>query len=367
MSSDHTSLPRNAQDKGKRQTIFRIKRHTSDFFLYHRQTAQDRNLSLEARGMLAYLLSKPEDWEVQPGDLEQGCSRGKVYKIMRELKNAGYMREVIERDKKGYITDRYYEVYEVPQLDPVLQDQVPTRSSEDLIKLEHDNVKRHAYKRENLQNTDSDKSVSLPETHDPIKEYPQPFVAAGDGATDTPSKSENFQESGETTNPPPNLTTKAKKQKTPPKYTQEENRRRADIALAHCKYLGMTSQNSVGIARHTTDKIANEYPDLTGAQYQAFLEWYCNTYKKRDEKLRKPETIIGYLAEYLSQQAATVEPESRPRPPMYSGVTSNESRLLKLAQETLQKELGTHFPPIKEVHRLAYQWQAEGLVIDEND
>lgn len=86
--------------------------HDSKFFAMSRQTAQDRSLSWEARGVLCYLLSKPDDWEIQPKDLEQGCAHGKVYKLLKELRAARYIKLIKVRDDQQRMTSYFYEVYE---------------------------------------------------------------------------------------------------------------------------------------------------------------------------------------------------------------------------------------------------------------
>lgn len=84
------------------------------YFLMRRDTAQDARLSYEARGVLAYLLSKPSDWRVVVSDLERvGCKRDKVYKLLRELREAGYMQRVAVRDQGKYIGMEYH-VHEAP-------------------------------------------------------------------------------------------------------------------------------------------------------------------------------------------------------------------------------------------------------------
>ena len=83
------------------------------YFSLRRKTAQDRNLSFEARGMLAYLLSKPVDWIVKPTDLEQQCGRDRVYRILNELIHAGYIVRT-EVKEKGKHIGIDYAVYEIP-------------------------------------------------------------------------------------------------------------------------------------------------------------------------------------------------------------------------------------------------------------
>lgn len=97
------------------QTIIRVV-HTSNYFSMARSSAQDSNLSWEARGMLAYFLSKPDDWQVRVADLQQKCGRDKAKAILVELEEARYIR--VERGQHnpetGEFATNIYFVYETP-------------------------------------------------------------------------------------------------------------------------------------------------------------------------------------------------------------------------------------------------------------
>jgi hypothetical protein len=100
----------------KQTTIIRCPRSGDiPYFIMSRALAQDRTISLEARGVMAYLLSKPDDWKVQPSDLEQLCGSNRVYRILKELKDAGYMELKQQRDGQR-ISGWVYEVHESPLL-----------------------------------------------------------------------------------------------------------------------------------------------------------------------------------------------------------------------------------------------------------
>lgn len=96
-----------AQTKSKRGTTIVRAPHKGDYFIMARSTAQDRNLSFAARGMLTYLLSKPDGWRISIKDLQQGCGRDKVYGLIDELIASRY----IERSK-SHTTE--YVVHEIP-------------------------------------------------------------------------------------------------------------------------------------------------------------------------------------------------------------------------------------------------------------
>lgn len=75
-------------------TIIRAKHDASNqWFFTLRSSAQDSSLSFEARGILWYLLSKADDWEIKVPDLmrEGRIGRDKVKNALIELANANYL------------------------------------------------------------------------------------------------------------------------------------------------------------------------------------------------------------------------------------------------------------------------------------
>lgn len=93
------------------------------FFLFSRETAQNTSLSYEALGVLAYLLSKPDDWTVRVSDLQKRAhgkkahyGRGAIAAIMQELRTAGYAELKPIRDAKtGIVSGTEYWIYETPR------------------------------------------------------------------------------------------------------------------------------------------------------------------------------------------------------------------------------------------------------------
>lgn len=70
------------------------RKHNSAFTIVPNAIATDTRLSIEARWMLIYLLSKPDNWIVRAGDIQRAGSigRDKAYKLVRECIAAGYIR-----------------------------------------------------------------------------------------------------------------------------------------------------------------------------------------------------------------------------------------------------------------------------------
>jgi hypothetical protein len=79
---------------------------------------EDERLTFEARGVLAYILVKPDTWQIQINDLRRAGSTGrdKVYRILNELISFGYVIRTTERRRDGTMGQIIYHVYENPQV-----------------------------------------------------------------------------------------------------------------------------------------------------------------------------------------------------------------------------------------------------------
>lgn len=106
-------------------TIIRSRHDTEErYFVMRRATAQDARLSFQARGMLIYLLSKPDDWKVKEGDLmrEGECGRDRIRKIIEELIEYGYLKREQSRTTddsgKTFYGEMIYTIFENPFQSP---------------------------------------------------------------------------------------------------------------------------------------------------------------------------------------------------------------------------------------------------------
>ncbi len=97
--------------------IVRIKRHKNYFTQIDRRALEDPRLSFKATGILAYLLSKPDGWQVRGEQLARAKKEGRdaVLKGLQELRKFGYATIVDERDKKGRYLSHTWEVREEPE------------------------------------------------------------------------------------------------------------------------------------------------------------------------------------------------------------------------------------------------------------
>lgn len=91
-------------DAGQEAHIIRVvKNRNKPYTMIARALAEDERISFEARGVLLYLLSKPDDWVPRNTDLQRNGHIGErqLARILRELKAAGYMRREKMRGADG--------------------------------------------------------------------------------------------------------------------------------------------------------------------------------------------------------------------------------------------------------------------------
>ena len=97
-------------------TTFRVARR-SRYAVIDRATANDDTLSFRARGVLLWLLDKPDDWRCDSEVIARAGTEGReaVRTALRELEGAGYLRREKVRSEKGrWVT--VTTVYERPEV-----------------------------------------------------------------------------------------------------------------------------------------------------------------------------------------------------------------------------------------------------------
>ena len=102
-------------------SIIRAPKVERFFYTLDKRISEDRRLSWQARGLLIYLLGKPDHWKVsvealkaETSDSRKPTSRDGVYSIMDELSNAGYVKRIAARDESGRMAGFDYLVQETP-------------------------------------------------------------------------------------------------------------------------------------------------------------------------------------------------------------------------------------------------------------
>lgn len=107
---------------------------------------EDERLSWDARGLLAFLLSKPDKWAVNVTHLEgqSKAGRSKVRRILRELSDTGYLEYRTARGKGGLFGGTEIIIHESPPRDRLTDspinghtDKRPLVSTELLVSTEN--------------------------------------------------------------------------------------------------------------------------------------------------------------------------------------------------------------------------------------
>ena len=90
---------------------------TNNFTQLSNELLQDPTLSLKAKGLMAYMLSVPEDWDYSIAGLAVKCKDGKssIRSAMDELIEAGYVTRSLVHGEGGLFGGYEYVVHEEPQ------------------------------------------------------------------------------------------------------------------------------------------------------------------------------------------------------------------------------------------------------------
>jgi hypothetical protein len=110
---------------GRPSTIFRVaKTKANPYVMIDKRIIDNVELSFKAKGILVYLLSRPDGWEVNLVDLTNRSTEGlsAIKSGCKELKEMGYLKHAGIRRTDGRFETVIWEVHEVPQVDNRLTD-----------------------------------------------------------------------------------------------------------------------------------------------------------------------------------------------------------------------------------------------------
>lgn len=102
------------------QNIFRVQKNKDNpYIMLNKEFLNNPYLSWKAKGLLAYLLSLPDDWKVHEKEVITHSKDGRdsYRKALKELINSGYVHRDRIKNKKGKWQASNYCVYEVPTTD----------------------------------------------------------------------------------------------------------------------------------------------------------------------------------------------------------------------------------------------------------
>lgn len=171
-------------------SIIRAPRPAEKFYVLDKRISEDRRLSWAARGLLVYLLGKPDRWEVsvaalvnETKDSGKATRRDGVYSLIRELEETGYLQRRQGRSDGGTFDRNDYMVSELPfTAEPLTAEPLtvePTQVSTDFdqVLIGEQGLKES----ENHTCTIAEKSAMAPDTPTTIKKpahgYPAEFEA----------------------------------------------------------------------------------------------------------------------------------------------------------------------------------------------
>jgi len=110
-----------SKNKEEQVPIIRGERPKTGWYALDRRIAEDSRLSWSARGLLIYLLVKPDHWQVSVAGLAKATrssakptGRDGIYAILKELELAGYIDRQQSRRKDGTLGTIDYVVSETP-------------------------------------------------------------------------------------------------------------------------------------------------------------------------------------------------------------------------------------------------------------
>lgn len=96
--------------------IIRVRRAPSSFVQMHKGFFENPELSFKAKGILGYLLTKPDGWEVRLEDLIKRSKDGRdaVKTGLKELQEHGYFHRRQTRNAQGRLSHCESIISEVP-------------------------------------------------------------------------------------------------------------------------------------------------------------------------------------------------------------------------------------------------------------
>lgn len=159
-------------------SMIRTAKRENPFVQLDKYCLNDDSISYEAKGILAYVLSKPDTWSIRKNDLVKRSTSGKtrIETALLELMAAGYLNWYQLRSEDGTFGDWVYDVYERPEFNPnaeKIMEEGKTRISERKKK----NKKKHATKKKDTPEIELPSGMDEPKAEfltsvEPKAEFP---------------------------------------------------------------------------------------------------------------------------------------------------------------------------------------------------
>ena len=98
--------------------IIRLDKSKIKFTQMPNDIIERKDMSWEAKGLLSYMLSKPDDWKFYIDDIVKhgNCGEKKIKSIIKELKEFGYLEIKQERGVEGKFGNYIWTLNESPKV-----------------------------------------------------------------------------------------------------------------------------------------------------------------------------------------------------------------------------------------------------------
>lgn len=150
--------------------IFKAK-HESHYAQIPNSTLRDDRLSFEARGVLAMILSLPDDWSINVAWIckqSPSAGRDKVTRILKELQDFGYMVKRVKQNEDGKLAGVDWDVHCYPV-------QLENRTTGNPLSGKSDTTKKELYKEREKQTLGSSGDKPAENSVKQKQEYPAEF------------------------------------------------------------------------------------------------------------------------------------------------------------------------------------------------
>jgi hypothetical protein len=96
--------------------ILKIKQHNKSFVIIDKRPLHNPVMSLKAKGLLAYLLTLPDNWVVVVSELGNRFPDGRyaIAAALKELRDHGHATLEPVRDKDGRMAGKEWHIHERP-------------------------------------------------------------------------------------------------------------------------------------------------------------------------------------------------------------------------------------------------------------
>ena len=160
----------------------------------HNEFFEIATLSFGAKGLLAYLISKPADWKIRKTDLIKKSTGGQtqIDGYLLELMAHGFMNWYVVKDENNQIKEWVYEVYEMPYLNPKKDECI----KEGQRRIENKKAKTKAKNAKKKPQSDNPIVENKPQSDNPTVDNPtvdnHPFTNKENTKKDNTNKDNNI-------------------------------------------------------------------------------------------------------------------------------------------------------------------------------